>query len=353
MKKNPNSFALPKIEFPITPKEKSIGIWFTQSHSCQRDLILAAKKVKLFSGIHIIASHEDLRPEITSVADIQLVEPKVDRVEWVLLNAQRFNVKLIITGRYGKLYLDKKEKFDALGIRLMSGCSTAESVEQLHNKSLFTQLCKKSNLPVVPATTVKNASEMRDAFKSWAKKGEVCVKPVRGVFASGFWHLDPNTQPFDTFANSQNYKAHPETFMSAYGALEKPPEYLVMPFLSELECSVDMYCKDGVVVQAVARYKQKGDYQTLVLEDPAIDMAIDAAKLFKCDGLVNMQARYNKKGEIFILEINPRPSGGISNTFHSGINIVHAAIFDAFGQKYIPEKPKEAVVRSISQSVAV
>ena len=52
--------------------ENSIGIWFTQAHSCQRDLILAAKHTPFNLPIHVVASHPEWRPEITSVADIAL-----------------------------------------------------------------------------------------------------------------------------------------------------------------------------------------------------------------------------------------------------------------------------------------
>ena len=91
--------------------ENSIGIWFTQAHSCQRDLILAAKHTPFNLPIHVVASHPDWRPEITSVADIALQEPALaERVEWVLQQAQRLKVKLIIAGRFGRIYLTDRKR---------------------------------------------------------------------------------------------------------------------------------------------------------------------------------------------------------------------------------------------------
>lgn len=351
---SPQLFLSPPVsEFSIA--DDSIGVWFTQAHSCQRDLILAARNSFFSDKIHIIASHEDLRPEITSGADIALQEPSLNkRVDWVLAQAQRLNVKLIIAGRYGRLYLAHKQRFEQAGIRLMAGCSEAKYVEQLNNKSIFTEICQSENIRVVPATTVYNADQLQETYEKWATQGEVCVKPVHGVFASGFWHLDPAATPFSTFANSQNFKAHPQTFIESYRLLEKPPAYLVMPFLSALECSVDMFCADGQVIQAVARYKHEGDYQTLHVTDPAIDLAHQVVRVFHCDGLVNMQARYDQQGELYILEVNSRPSGGIANTFYSGINLVEAAIAYTFGWTYQPEHIKNNVtVRTVSQTVAI
>ncbi|ENW04519.1 ATP-grasp domain-containing protein [Acinetobacter beijerinckii] len=346
---------VPQIDETKVISPHSIGIWFTQAHSCQRDLVLAAKQLRSDFPIHVIASHQDLRPEITSVADIALQEPVLsERVEWVLEQAQRLQVKLIVAGRFGRIYLEQKHRFDALGIRLMAGCDTAENVGQLHDKSAFTQICTEHGIPVVPATTVETADQLQAAYDKWSAEGAVCVKPVTGVFASGFWRLDPNATPFDMFHNSQNFKAHPQTFIESYRQLPQTPAYLVMPFLSGHECSVDMFCVHGEVRYAVARYKHRGDYQTLTLDDPAIDLGRRVARLFHCDGLVNMQARYNHVGEIYILEVNPRPSGGISHTFHSGVNLVVALISEFLEHEYQAEvMPGNITVRNISQSLQV
>ncbi|CAG68789.1 MULTISPECIES: ATP-grasp domain-containing protein [Acinetobacter] len=335
--------------------ENSIGIWFTQAHSCQRDLILAAKNAPFNLPIHVVASHADDRPEITSVADIALQEPPFsERVEWVLQQAQRLNVKLIIAGHHAAIYLAEKHRFEQLGIRLMAGCDTLDQIEQLNDKSLFTQICLNHSLAVAPATIVENAEQLQDAYHDWRQKGEVCVKPAKGVFASGFWHLDPSANSFDVFANSMRFKAHPESFIESYRQLEKPPVYLVMPFLSGLECSVDMLCIHGQVHGAIARYKQKNGCQNLTFEDPAIELAYQVAALFGCDGLVNMQARYNDQQQLYILEVNSRPSGGIAHTFMSGVNLVHLAIAHTLQLHYQPKKTEGSlIVRSISQSICV
>ena len=335
--------------------ENSIGIWFTQAHSCQRDLILAAKNNPFDLAIHVVASHAHDRPEITSVADISLREPPLsERVEWVLAQAQCLNVKLIITGHHGELYLAQKHRFEQLGIRLMAGCDTVEQIEQLNDKAVFTQICMNHGLAVTPTTVVENAEQLQEAYQYWLQKGDGCVKPAQGIFASGFWHLDPNAKSFDVFANSMRFKAHPDAFIESYRQLEHPPVYLVMPFLSGLECSVDMLCMHGQVHGAIARYKQNNGCQNLTFADPAIELARQVAALFGCDGLVNMQARYNDQQQLYILEVNSRPSGGIAHTFLSWVNLVHLAIAHALQLNYRPEKMQSSVtVRSISQSICV
>ena len=125
--------------------------------------------------------------------------------------------------------------------------------------------------------------------------------------------------------------------------------------LTGLECSVDMFCEHGSVKQAVVRYKQHDDNQRLTLSDPARDLAVKVAVLFACDGLVNMQARYSAEGELSILEVNPRPSGGIGYTLHSGINLIATAVAHGLGVAHKAADPLEsgALVRAITTSVRV
>lgn len=329
---NPDSVLLASPDASFQPPAGSTGIWFTQAHSCQRDLILAVKNSPRLQHIHVIASHGNLRPEITGNADIALQEPaKAERLDWLLEKAQALNVKLVVAGHFGQTYLAAKERFAEAGIRLMAGCTNITSLAHMHDKAVFTDICQQHGIAVVPATKVSTADEMQAAYDDWASRGKVCAKPVHGVFAAGFWRLDPNCSPFESFANSQNFKAHAQTFIDSYRQLENPPEYLVMPFLPGSECSVDMFCDNGTLVQAVARYKHAGDYQTLHLQDPAIELARKVAQLFECDGLVNMQARYADDGQLYILEVNPRPSGGIGNTLHSGLNMIETAVAYALG----------------------
>lgn len=324
--------ALKQPNADFVPPANSIGVWFTQAHSCQRDLILALRAAPFADQLHIVASHGQIRPEITSVADIAFLEPALEeRIDWIFEQAQRLNVRLMITGRYSRIYLEQKQRFEAAGIRLMAGTNSLDCLTQLHDKSEFTDICQQHDIAVVPATKVNNTDELIAAINDWSSRGEVCVKPVHGVFAAGFWHLDANATAFDCFANSANFKASPQVFIDSYRQLAEPPAYLVMPFLNDIECSVDMFCANGQLMQAVVRYKHDNEYQSLHLSDPARDLAVKISALFECDGLINMQARYSAEGELYILEVNPRPSGGIGYTVHSGVNLVSSAVAYALG----------------------
>ena len=67
----------------------------------------------------------------------------------------------------------------------MAGCDHMEQIAQLHDKSVFTQTCLHHQIAVVPATTVYHAEELPPPMKVGRRKVKY-VKPVTGVFASGF-----------------------------------------------------------------------------------------------------------------------------------------------------------------------
>ena len=70
----------------------------------------------------------------------------------------------------------------------------------------------------------------------------------------------------------------------------------------------------------VGRRKQ-GLMQTFEREGDAVELAIKAARHFKCDGIVNVQTRDDAGGKPHLLEINLRYSGGIGYTREAGVNL--------------------------------
>lgn len=79
------------------------SIWFMEGLSSQRDIIMAVidARQSFDLSFRIIASHRGNRPEITSVADLSLVEPKGDteRLEFIKSVVAKENVITIQAGR--------------------------------------------------------------------------------------------------------------------------------------------------------------------------------------------------------------------------------------------------------------
>ena len=302
-------------------------IWFLEGQSSQRDILIGAREA-LPADVKIFASHRRDRPEITGQADVSFQEPldSEERIEWVIATALEHGIKVIVAGHNGSVYEAARERFVAAGLQLVTGGLSIDTFENVDDKSRFTAEAERAGLPCIPAVTVNNAEQLAAAYELLAAQGEVCIKPVVGIYGQGFWRFKANVDPFRCLENPDAREIDFATYLSIYKCGAEPGPMLVMPYLSGAECSVDMVCEAGKAVAFVGRRK-KGYHQTFERDSAAVQLALKAAAHFKCDGLVNVQTRDDQDGIPHLLEINPRYSGGIGYTRATGINL--AGIFAA------------------------
>lgn len=296
-------------------------IWFLEGQSSQREVIMGAREA-LPAGVRIVASHRHQRPEITSQADVALQEPahSEERIEWVIDNARRLGVKVIVAGRVGGLYEAHRERFEAEGFDLVTGGCSAQTFHTVDDKGRFTAAAEAAGLACIPGITASNAEELRAAYEILSQTGEVCIKPTVGIFGHGFWRFKAGVDDFRCFANPDARETSFEAYFNAYRQSTERPPMLLMPYMPGSECSVDMVCERGKAVASVGRRKA-GMNQTFERDSAAVRLAIEAAEHFGCDGLINVQTRDDARGKPHLLEINPRYSGGIGYTREVGINL--------------------------------
>ncbi|MCQ4319021.1 ATP-grasp domain-containing protein [Stutzerimonas stutzeri] len=294
---------------------------FLEGQSSQRDVIAGAREA-LPSSVLIYASHGHDRPEITGLANVAWLEPEdeAERIEWALASALENGIKVVLAGRSGQIYEGHRERFQAQGIQLVTGCTSLAGFQLIDDKGKFTIEATNAGLACVPAIAITTAEELLMAYREFEQHGQVCVKPAVGIYGLGFWRLNETVDPFRCLANTDAREANLQVFADLYSRAEDPKPLLVMPYMPGTECSVDMVCENGKVVAHVGRRKQ-GLAQTFEREGAAVELAINAAEHFKCDGLINAQTRDDASGVPHLLEINPRYSGGIGYTRQTGINL--------------------------------
>jgi predicted ATP-grasp superfamily ATP-dependent carboligase len=300
-------------------------IWFLEGQSSQRDILIGAREA-LPANVRIFASHRQDRPEITGQADVSFQEPldNEERIDWVIATALEHGIKVILDGRIGSFYEVARDRFEAAGLQLVTGGMSMDTFDNVDDKSRFTAEAERAGLACIPAVTVNTAQELAAAYELLSAQGEVCIKPVVGIYGQGFWRFKADVEPFRCLENPDAREVDFDTYLSLYKASPERKPMLVMPYLPGSECSVDMVCEAGQPVAFVGRRKQ-GVHQTFERESAAVELALKAAAHFKCDGLVNVQTRDDHNGVPHLLEINPRYSGGIGYTRATGINL--AGIF--------------------------
>ncbi|KOP51971.1 carboxylate--amine ligase [Pseudomonas coronafaciens pv. porri] len=296
-------------------------IWFLEGQASQRDVIIGARDA-LPASVRIIASHRQQRSEITGQADVALQEPldNEERIDWVLENARAMGVSVIIAGRVGGVYEAQRSRFVAEGLDLVTGGTSLQTFMNVDDKSRFTAAAEAAGLACIPALTARNAEELQAAYEALSIAGEVCVKPVVGIYGQGFWRFKADVDGFRCFANPDARETTFKAYLDAYRQSEDLPAMLLMPYMPGSEVSVDMVCEGGKAVAFVGRRKV-GLNQTFERDSEAVQLAVRAAEHFACDGLINVQTRDDADGKPRLLEINPRYSGGIGYTRETGVNL--------------------------------
>lgn len=364
-----------------TSTAASPAVWLAEGQSSQRDMLASLQTLKNHAdtSFNIIASHRHNRPEIfefadsvyrepfTSTADndeqtvLESVEPLMPRWQFVLEQAQKDNVKVLLTGRNGNDYEDKREAFDAAGIRLLTGATSVAALEVIDDKFAFMQQCHEHDIPVAEAWRFDNVAELEALLATYGHQ-PLCVKPVTGIFAQGFWRLGKvkemgreagteTDEQYDSFEHlyfTEEKKINTAQFINAYAnsvmVQERPIPMLLMPYLSGQEYSIDVVCEYGEVLAAVTRYKT-GKIQHIGYEQAVMDVVIPLIKAFGCDGIVSVQTKADDDGQHRVLEINSRPSGGIDYTTHSGVDLTQVGFAYWLG---LTDKP---ILADIAQQI--
>ena len=371
------------------------AVWLAEGQSSQRDMLesLQALKTQSNTPLNIIASHRHERPEIFEFADTVYYEPSVARLgaddsededrastdnnaqshvknvlprwQFVLEQAQQNNVKVLLTGRNGIDYEAHRDLFTAAGIRLLTGATSVSALEMIEDKFAFMQHCHAHDIPVAEAWRFDNIDELR-ALLAEHDHQPLCVKPVTGIFAQGFWRLDTgkdSDERYDSFEHlyfTEDKKINTEQFIAAYERSqmiqEQPIPMLLMPYLAGQEYSIDVVCEHGEVLAAITRHKT-GKIQHIGYDESVMDVVIPLIKAFDCDGIVSVQTKADDTGQHRALEINSRPSGGIGYTTHSGVDLTQVGFGYWLGFTDKPELETVAAqitpcqVRSIMMSI--
>lgn len=317
-------------------------IWIAESYSCQIDIIQLLKTASIASSLTIYCSHSRLRLELQQAADVFIQQPSLDEsAEWLFAQCKSHQIDLLFCGKHGELFEPLRTKFEAAQIQLVTGAMNQTAHELINHKYYFSERCQQLGLPNIPAALVLNSTDLKHAIAAFkARYHRICAKPVHGVYAAGFVQLKDDVSYFRHFQHPTH--CHIQQFIEAYEQQDEAIPYLIMPFLAGTECSVDIACNRGKILELVTRVKFDF-YQECYTEHPCHEFAHALVKAFDCDGLINIQFKQDEQQQWHILEINPRPAGGFAYTQHTGINLIAALIAHKLGLNFQSKVQQETI----------
>ncbi len=312
------------------------AIWYMEGVSSQRDLLVAAKGV-LPKTIDLLASHKQPRQEISQAADFFYLEPQDSPtfLDWLCKIIALHNVIAIHAGRKGERMEQYRAALEAKGVKLVTGAQSLATFTLANDKVAFSEALQAKGLPTIPSIRINSPQ----ALAEWLPKkpfGEVvmCIKPVKGIYGLGFWQLSDTFDTYDCFRSPDSRRANTAMLLNALSQSNEFEPLVLMPYLSGEETSVDLIVEAGRVILAVARTK-RGLTQHIEMTNAAITLAKRCAEQLNADGLINIQTKLDNNGQLFILEANLRPSGGVCFGQASGVNLAAYFALYLLGDKKV------------------
>ena len=309
-------------------------VWFDHGLSSVADALTMADEERL-DGLHLIASHRDHHAPALHLADESFVEPTSDdgadglnrSLDWCLEVCRERQVDVFAVQSRQRRLAAHADAFARIGTRLLLA-GTPDVLDTIDDKHRFHAAAIEAGLPMPWTVEVDGPGAFDAALERFADERPanaegVCIKPPRGIFGAGYWRLDDRVAAFDALMNPDARRLPASLVRDALKATPGPLRLLVLEFLPGPEWSVDCLCENGRLHAAVARLKS-ARAQRLAVDGAPLDLARRTVAAFGLSGLINVQLRSadaDPEGDLRVLEVNARMSGGCVYTRASGINL--------------------------------
>ncbi len=309
-----------------------MNIWFNHNFSSTAQLI---QSLKAIGGYTITASHKRADAVMLTAADKRVLEPDISEqeveyyLEWALNLCQSHQIDVLIPERYKGELARNRARFEEVGTRLLVAAEP-NILELVEDKAALYASLPADLVPIPPHRVIRTATELDEALEELKYSPNnlnyrICIKPTEGIFASGFRvlgevrleHLLRNALIISP-AHLRALMAETET--------DNPVAFLVMQYLAGDERSVDCLAHEGELVRCVVRRKGEGSAQVLEDNPAIVEMAAALTKALKLTGVYNVQFKDDERGTPYLLEINPRASGGLPMAMLSGLDFYHWAL---------------------------
>jgi len=332
-------------------------VWFNKSGLSNYAVIESIKAAADPGEFRFACTHTRSDFAVREVSDIFEIEPAglggADYVSYCLDFARRHEVNVFFPDKGVEDIARARDQFEALGIRLMIPTS-AEGMEALAHKGRQFALIGEGVVPIPDYRVVSDLAGFDAAYAALKLRHErVCFKPCESIFGVGFRAITEEGSELQRLFNGNNIDIGLEEARRKLGLQPKFRDLMVMEYLAGPEHSVDCLVHDGRLVRATSRIKVGDRVQLLEPNTAGIELALRLAEKLGLNGLFNAQFR-ESNGTTYLLEINPRMSGGMYVTFHSGISLPYWAIKLALGLAQpsdVPEPQTGIMVGQLHRSV--
>jgi biotin carboxylase len=310
-------------------------LWLNKSFSSTFNVIATLRAADTAGAFRIVCTHTNPDSPALRLADHAEQEPKHLKesayVDYCLAFARRQRVDLFLPGKSLTALVHARHRFAESGTRLLYPAD-ADTLKLLESKAALYAALDPDLVPLPEYAAVNDLAGFDAALaRLRARHPAVCFKPAVSLYGLGFHILTDEGGPLDRLLRGESIRIGVAETRQCLGERPRFAELMVMQYLPGPERSVDCLARDGELLRCVVRRKPQTEGGQLLEDNPALVETVRrlTARL-RLNALFNVQFR-DAEGVSYLLEINPRMSGGLHYACLSGVAFPYWAARLALG----------------------
>lgn len=322
----------------------SFTIWLNKNLSSAFNVIETLRAASQADPFRILCSHTNPDFPGLRVADAFEVEPRhlgeEKYLDYCLAFVRRHRVDVFIPGKNLGPIVKARRAFEDRGVRLVAAAD-ADTLALLENKGELYRATGPAVVPLPDYRVVRDLAGFDAAYAELRKRHpRVCFKPCVSLFGLGFRIVSEGGSDLDRLLGGDVLKLGLKQARRLLGERPRFRDLMVMEYLAGRERSVDCLGRNGELVRAVVRLKPSGEGGQLIEDNPRVEeLARRVTAHFRLDGLYNVQFR-DRGDAPYLMEVNPRMSGGLHFACLSGVALPYWAVRLALGTARPEDVPR-------------
>ncbi|MBO5103948.1 MAG: ATP-grasp domain-containing protein [Ruminococcus sp.] len=306
-----------------------MNIWFNHWFSTAYHIINYMREAD--ENIRIIGTNSNADCVYRLVCDEWYKEPSDDNyIEKCIDFCRKHKIDVFVPHHNLKTVCENSSHFEEIGTKVLANTDKNDN-ELIYNKIRTYDYLKSCLSEIIPEyRPCGNSVEFEKAVSDFSEKGyKVCFKLA--VDEGGLsYHVIEEKKSFSMYIGSASHVS----FSDAVNIIREysfSVPVIVMPYLSQPEISVDCLKTDSGLLM-MPRFKLGGRVSEIKFDKQIMDITESISDKFNLEMPYNVQYRFYD-GKPYLLEINPRMSGGIQlSCTGSGINFPALALKKLLGQ---------------------
>ena len=310
-------------------------IWFNHWFSTAYHLINLIREEEPNKFIFVGSNKNDYAI-YKRVCDEWYIEPsEIDEenyIDYCLNFCEQHKINIFVPRRNLTAISNFISKFENIGVKVLAG-KNSELMKILDDKvKTYEYISKIGMSEIVPEYKIVNSVEdFAQVYKSLkTSENRICYKLVKDEGAVTFRVIDDSLESSSGLYITPNTKVTYNTAIKILSQYNFKIPIIEMIYLNGQEISVDcLKTPQGNII--ISRYKTNHRYAEIRFDSEVMKISDEIVNFLNMEVPLNIQFKMHN-GKIYLLEINPRMSGGLQlSCLGAKINIPALAISQLLG----------------------